>query len=325
VQDPKVLISVLNWNAAANTIDAIRSVLNSNYNNYTIFIEDNNSIDNSVQEIKEAFPSIRIKSLSKNMGYAGGHKIAAGIAKKEKYDLLWILNNDVKVFSDSLTELVNAYTRNKKSIFGSVTLGEDGQTIQFSGGAEMIDESTYDESVKYNQFEGRKLTDTIMLERRVSDLAGASILIPVSLIDKYGFIDTKYFLYGEETDYCYRLRRKYGIQSIIVPKSIIIHTGSASFDISKKLEFIKAYYRSRNIYYIYKKHFKDYVFTDVLGLPHLIKFFIKHHLFNIPVERDKEYWLKYYKNLGHFHAKINLMGKYLEPNDFIKGNVGIKE
>jgi len=184
----------------------------------------------------------------------------------------------------------------------------------------MIDESNYNESVKYNQFEGKKLTETIMLERPVSDLGGASILIPVSLIDEYGFIDTKYFLYGEETDYSYRLRRKYGVQSIIVPTSIIIHTGGASFNISKSLELVKAYYRARNIYYIYKKHFKNYAFTDVLGLQHLIKFFIKHHLFSIPVERDKEYWLKYYKNLGHFHAKIKLMGKYLEPNDFIKGD-----
>lgn len=317
MQSPKVLVSVLNWNASENTIDTIQSVLKSNYDNYTIIIEDNNSIDDSVNEIKKVFPSIRMILLSKNVGYAGAHKKAAEIAINEKYDLLWILNNDVQVFPDALTELVNAYIRNEESIYGSVSLKEDKETIGFSGGAEMIDNFNNDETVSYNQFAGKKMNETEMHERPVSDLGGASILIPVLLIKKYGFIDTKYFLYGEEVDYSYSLRRKYGVQSIIVPKSIIIHSGSASFTISSRLEFIKMYYRSRNIYYIYKKHFKNYPFTNVLGLSQLTKFFIKHHLLRTPGERNKEYWLNYYKNLGHFHAKIRLMGKYLEPNNFI--------
>ena len=313
---PKVLISILNWNAPANTIAVAKSVLGSNYKDYTILIIDNNSIDHSTKEIRDALPSIHLMSLSKNIGYAGAHKKAAMIAKKENYDMMWILNNDVKVFPNTLGELVNAYNRTPNSILGSIAVDKDGETIQFAGGTE-IDAHNNENRAYYNFFAGKKLSETNMKERPVSDLGGASILLPVALIKKYGFIDTKYFLYGEETDYSYYLRRKFGIPSIIVPNSVIIHAGSASFNISPRLEYIKIYYRSRNIYYIYKKYFKDYEFTDVLRLKALIRFFIRHFIKKFSPEKNKDYLMKYYRNLGHLHGKIKWMGKYLEPNDFI--------
>ena len=313
---PKVLISILNWNAPANTIAVTKSVLDSNYKDYTILIIDNNSIDQSTSEIRDAFPSIHLMSLSKNIGYAAAHKKAAMMAKKENYDMLWLLNNDVKVFPNTLGELVKAYNRTPNSILGSIAVDKDGETIQFAGGTE-IDAHNNEDKAHYNFFAGNRLSETNMKERPVSDLGGASILLPVALIKKYGFIDTKYFLYGEETDYSYYLRRNFGIPSIIVPTSVIIHAGGASFNTSPRLEYIRTYYRSRNIYYIYKKYFKDYEFRDVLQLRDLVKFFIRHFVKNFLHEKNNDYWLRYYRNLGHFHGKIKLMGKFFDPNDFI--------
>ena len=52
-------------------------------------------------------------------------------------------------------------------------------------------------------------------------------------------------MYGEETDYCYRLK-KLGIKSYVVPKSIVIHKGSESM---KGKHYLEAYYRRRNFLY----------------------------------------------------------------------------
>ena len=318
MSEVKVLVSVLNWNAPENTIETIHSVLKSSYVNYTIIIEDNNSIDNSVNKIKEVFPSIRMILLSNNLGFAGAHKKAAEIAINEKYDLLWILNNDVHVFPFTLNEFILAHKRNENALLGSVSVERDGKTIHFGGGAELIDNFNNDENIKYNHFAGKNYYETKIKERPVSDIEGASLIIPVSIIKKFGFMNTRFFLYGEETEYCYRLRRKFNIQSIIVPKALVIHKASQSFAISPNLQCIKEYYFTRNINLVYKKIISGYRISGNGGFPHLFKFFFKHYFLHKLSERDANYKYQYYKKLGYFHSLIRFKGKYLEPNNFLK-------
>lgn len=311
---PKVLISLLNWNAANNTIAAIHSVLSSSYSNYTLLIIDNNSIDDSVNLIQNTFPGLKLLKLSNNLGYAGAHKKAADMAIQNKYDLLWILNNDIIVYPETLSALVEAYKRNGEAILSSVSLNEDEKTIHFGGGAEL--DERYKHIEKYNHFAGEIFSNSGMTERAVSDVEGASWILPVSLIRKAGFLDTRYFLFGEETDYCYNVRKKYGIPSIMVPSSVIIHKASQSF-VSPKMQYIKAYYFTRNIHLLYKKHFKEYKIKGQGGLLHLIKYFFKHYTLNNN-KADEKYWLGYYTKLGYLHALLRVKGKYIEPNNYYK-------
>src|SRR5690606_36369710 len=123
-------------------------------------------------------------------------------------------------------------------------------------------------------------------------------IIPVSIIKKHGFIDTSYFLYGEETDYCYTLRTKHNIQSVMVPSAKVIHRASNSFKIAPGLQFIKAYYFTRNINLVYKKFFADYKIQGNGGFLHLAKFFLKHYAGLQKKGNKFDYQLKYYTKLG---------------------------
>ena len=236
MKSPKVLISILNWNAPVNTVQTVKSVLMSAYDNYTIVILDNHSIDNSESVLSNAFPDIRFIKMKSNLGYAGAHKVAADIAINENYDLLWILNNDVEVYATSLSELVNAYKRNRDALLGSISINTDGFTINFAGGLEIAADNSIDGNSGYNSLAGKRIDEVEILERPVSGLQGSSFLIPVNIIKKYGFMDTRFFLYGEETDYCYRLRSKFNIPSVIVPTSRVIHHGGGSFVQNEKLQ-----------------------------------------------------------------------------------------
>lgn len=315
--NPKVLISILNWNAPENTIKTVQSVLLSNYKDYSILLLDNHSTDNSTTILKDSFPVCRFIKMKSNLGYAGAHKVAAKIAIKENYDLLWILNNDVQVFPFTLSELVLAHKRNENALLGSLSLEPDGETIHFGGGAELIDNFTVNEKIKYNQFNGKNYATTLVKERPVADIEGASFIIPISIIKQYGFLDTRYFLYGEETDYCYTLRRKFNIQSIIVPAASIIHAASASFNIHPDLKYIKAYYFTRNTYLLHYKYLKQNIIEGNGGIMHHLKFFLKHYFLVPSKNRDSNYRLKYYKKLGSFHALLRIKLKYLEPNNFL--------
>jgi len=317
--EPSILISLLNWNNAPDTISAVKSILSTEYPNYTLIIIDNASVDNSVNEIKVAFPNLKIIETKTNLGYAGGHKLVADIAVSQGFDAIWILNNDALVFPDSLSTLVHEFNTNPNALYGSITLKSDGATIGYGGGVEMSTDCKILEDKGYNQYANRLYNEVKdkMITRNTSDLNGASIFIPTKIISKYGFIDTSWFLYGEETDYCYALRNRHKVLSYVVPQSIIVHSGSASFKKSPMLSLVKDYYFTRNIQIIHKKHYPHYRITGHGGYKKLLIFFIKHYLFYKRL-RSISYWKEYYTNLGYLHALLRLRGKYMKPEKFIE-------
>ena len=318
MKEPSVLISILNWNAPENTIQTVRSVLLSAYDNYKIVLLDNHSTDNSESLLREAFPQIQLLKMRSNLGYAGAHKEASGIAVKENYELLWILNNDVEVYPDSLKELVNAYKRNGASLLGSVSLDPDGTTISFAGGLEVDEYNKTHGKSGYNIFAGKKIDEVELQERPVSGVEGSSFLIPVSVIKKNGFMDTRFFLYGEETDYCYRLREKFNVPTIVVPSSKVIHHGGGSFRKNEKLKWVRIYYTTRNGNLVHKKYQKENKIIEMSAkrIPYYFRYFFKHYFIIPASKKDTDYWFTYYQELGNLHSMLRIKGKYLNPEKF---------
>lgn len=317
---PKVLISILNWNAPANTVKTVQSLLLSDYKDYSILLLDNNSTDNSEMILKDSFPDCRFIKTKSNLGYAGAHKVAAKLAIKENYDLLWILNNDVEVFSTSLYALVDGYKRNGDGLFGSVSIKSDGETIDFAGGLEIGNNNLIDGNSGYNILGGKRIDEVEILEREVSGLQGSSLLIPVNIIIKYGFMNTRFFLYGEETDYCYCLRSKFNIPSFIIPTSKVLHHGGGSFAQNKKLQWIRIYYSTRNRNLVHYKYQKDIEISEmgIKKLPHYCRYFFRHFFLTSKKKKDFDYWNNYYEALGNLHSFLRIKGKYLDPGKLIK-------
>ncbi len=76
------------------------------------------------------------------------------------------------------------------------------------------------------------------------------MLIKKELIFKINCLDTNYFLYFEDTDFCIRAKRsKYTI--IYVPQSKIWHKSSIS---AKKTSGVSEYYSARNRFWVMKRH-----------------------------------------------------------------------
>lgn len=249
----KVLISILNWNNAESTIKCVKSVQKSNYKNYTIIVIDNNSTDNSLEKFKTKIPEIRLIKSNKNNGYAGGNALGAKFAIKNNFDLLWILNNDTIIFENTLQNLVNAAHNYPNAILGNLQIDTDNKIV-FGGGYE-FDELTK-QNKTYNKFAGLTINkyQAINKTRKVCDVNGAGMAIPVQIIKKYGFIDTQFFLYAEELDYCFNLRNHYDIESYIITDSIIHHSPGSSFN-TNTLKHKQTYYYIRNTIIFEKKYF----------------------------------------------------------------------
>ncbi len=313
---PKVLISILNWNNAPATINCVHSVLKQSYGSYEILITDNASGDGSVKVISDVFPDLKVIANKNNIGYASAHKIAADYATDHQFDLLWILNNDTEVMPDALEALVNAYLDHQEAIYGSITLEANKKEIRFAGGYELKDGRVNFNSIS-NPLRGKPLSEVKLEELggEVAELNGSSLLIPIDIIKKHGFMPEYFFLYSEETAYGYRLREE-GVKSILVPQSQVIHAGSQSFS-NPYLKYIAEYYRMRNDLLL-RKELKIISNAEIIksfGWADWISWLVKRLLFAFNYQK---FSLKhYYRQLGTWHALLNKRGKTIAPEKFL--------
>tara|TARA_Y100000385_G_scaffold290223_1_gene362503 strand:+ start:422 stop:1339 length:918 start_codon:yes stop_codon:yes gene_type:complete len=296
----KTVISVLNYNNFESTKKCVLSILDCSLNNIEIYIVDNNSPDNSYQKLKGYFKDLKVVKSKTNNGYAAGHKIAVNYAIKNKFDFIWVLNNDLTVRKESLQKLLLAYESNGTGVFGSISLkSENPDVVNFGGG----NTDDINKAFDYNAYEDCLLQDYYKKTqlRKVQSVEGSSMLIPLEVVKEHGFMREDFFMYGEETDYCYRLK-KHGISSFVVPDSVVVHKGAESLKNSKHLE---SYYRRRNILYFEKEHYGISILKNLskrVGLTQIIKFFIN----NLFVNSEKNEL--YYLNIANIHALRRIKG-----------------
>ena len=99
----KVAIVILNWNGAAMMRRFLPSVIEHSQDVADIVVADNASSDDSLQLLRDEFPTVRTIVLDKNYGFAEGYNRALKQVDNEYYMLL---NSDVEVTEGWLDKLV---------------------------------------------------------------------------------------------------------------------------------------------------------------------------------------------------------------------------
>ena len=104
----KTAVIILNWNGKENTLACLESVakLKTENDELTSIVVDNNSHDNSVAEVKRAYPEATILENKQNLGFAGGMNTGIRHALGQHADFILILNNDTIVDHSLLVELM---------------------------------------------------------------------------------------------------------------------------------------------------------------------------------------------------------------------------
>jgi len=293
-KEPKVLVSILNWNKSRLTAECIGNVKKQTYENFIITVIDNDSRADPIDQIMGAFPEIKFLKSGENMGYAGGHKLAVNYAVENDSDIIWLLNNDVKLRNDTLEHLINAYLVNGIALYGSIPNAPHPVRVWKIKNNKPL----FDEFVEVKSF-----NDSVI---PVANLLGSSILIPVELIKAHGFMDTQFFLYGEETDYCLRLLKK-GVHSYLAKNSVIDHKSEASTKGNLKLEKIANYYRTRNHLVLARRHQS---FNSFFNLS------LRYFKFEI-IKLLKYKKIDFLALRSILDSWIGITGKTLKPEDFV--------
>lgn len=195
-------------------------------------IVDNNSRDGTADWVKRTFPSIRLIQLEKNVGFARANNIGLGGCFA---DYVLFLNPDVIVPQGSLEFLLDwAIDQEGLGIVGPRLNNADG-SLQYSC-RNFPTPLTYifellrlDELFSQNTFFGRYMmtyadhSNTM----NVDYVCGAAMLVRMDVLKDVGGFDEKFFIYAEEAELCWRVKKK-GYRVVYWPGVAMIHLGGES-------------------------------------------------------------------------------------------------
>jgi len=217
VGNPKVACIVVNWNGWRDTIECLDALKKCTYPSLSLIVVDNGSTDDSVAQIRAAFPGVVLYESERNLGFAGGNNIGIrrGLAEA---DYVWLLNNDTKPAPDALSALVaKANTDEQIGAVASICYYADSpNNVQVWGGA------------RVNLWFGywRNATEP-QKDEWFDALYGASMLIRRAPLEDVGLLDQGFFFYCEETEFCLRLRKN-GWRIAAAHDSMVLHKAGAS-------------------------------------------------------------------------------------------------
>ena len=226
-----VSVSIVNYNAKEYLDRCLKALYKSiKKHSFEVIVVDNASDDGSADLVKIKFPTAKLIINSSNLGFIKANNI--GIQNsKGRYVLC--LNNDTEVLDRSIDKLVAFMDSHPDAgAAGPKLLNSDGTLqMQCRRGFPTLSNSLFYFSGLNRLFPKSKLLGGYLLTylddknmTEVDSLCGAAMIVRREVIDKVGLMDESYYMYGDDIDWCYRIK-KTGWKVYYLPDAEIIHYG----------------------------------------------------------------------------------------------------
>jgi len=240
-----------------------------------IYVIDNNSVDGSVEMVRNSFPDVKLIANTDNKGFATacnqGLELSAG-----KYALL--LNPDTVVSDNSFSACIQFMETHKDAgALGVRMINGQGQFLPESKRSlptPLISfykifglSALFPKSKKFGKYQLKYIAENELAEVEV--LSGAFMFLRTETLQKTGFLDEQFFMYGEDIDLSYRIT-KAGYKNYYFPETSIIHYKGES---TKKasLNYVRIFYKAMIIFA--KKHYTNKNLGLFLFFIHLAIYF----------------------------------------------------
>jgi GT2 family glycosyltransferase len=222
-----------------------------------VIVVDNNSVDGSQEMIREKYPRVLLIANQENSGFSKANNQAIRIAKG-RYVLL--LNPDTVVEDDTLTKVVRFMDKHPDAGgLGVKMLDGQGQFLPESKrGLPTPDVAffkifglakLFPKSRTFGKYHLGYLDPEQTHEVEV--LSGAFMLLRKEALEKTGYLDEDFFMYGEDIDLSYRITQA-GYKNYYFPETRIIHYKGESTKKSS-VNYVLVFYNAMIIFA--RKHF----------------------------------------------------------------------
>lgn len=208
-----VFAVVVTFNGASWIGPCLQSLRKSEYQLNTIVV-DNCSTDETVSLIRNGYPEVDVIENHKNLGFGAANNIGIQRALSMNAEYVLLINQDAKVHPDMVGRLVQVGENSASAgVLVPMQLTYDGRAVE----SYFVDYLRGVPEFVSDLFLGR------LLECYPIEFAPAALwLVRCSLLRQIGGFDPLFFMYGEDVDFCHRVRAA-GAQVKLVPSAIGYH------------------------------------------------------------------------------------------------------
>ena len=244
-------IVIVNWNTREDLLHCLESLVQKGESIFReILVIDNGSQDGSGNEVKKSFPFVHLIENRKNPGFA---KAANQGLQKASGRYVLLLNPDTQVKNGAIERLVSFMDGcSDAGVAGAQLLNADGSKQNSIANFPSLATELLNKSLLRwlcpKKFLGKERDYSEPVD--VDSVIGACMMVRQEAIEQVGLLDEDYFLFLEETDWCYRMK-KAGWKIYHVPQAEVYHFQGKSAEAVKKRARVE-FYRSR--YHFFKKN-----------------------------------------------------------------------
>jgi len=269
IKNKELTIILINYKSHDLLRECLNSLKRQTYKNFNVFIVDNTpgnyeyyKLEKYKKKFKQFFEIYLFKP-KLNLGFAGGNNLA--IKNSNSYFIL-LLNCDTELESNTLEKCISFLKENSDvGMLSPKILYFKKKNLIWYAGAYLNPRSIY---FSYHIGLNQKNDDKYNVITETSYACGAALFTKREIIEKIGLMDEIFFMYVEETDWNYRVK-KAGYKIIYFPEAVIYH----------KVDVINKYNRlgfRDNPFQIYLYNRNKIIFTmKHFSLIDIISFFLK--------------------------------------------------
>jgi GT2 family glycosyltransferase len=226
-------VIIVNWNSVNYLRECLASLFSSvRALEFEVIVVDNASYDGCDEMLRNEFPAAKFIQSTENLGFAGANNLGFSHSSGE---CLLFLNPDTKVVGDAISVMLrHLRTLPDAGAVGCKLLNSDGsiQTTCIQPFPTILNQFLDTDSLIL-RFPGLRIWGVRPLffysgrPEPVEVICGACIMTKRHVFERVGRFPEDYFMYGEDLDLCFRIR-KAGFKSYYVGDASIVHHGGTS-------------------------------------------------------------------------------------------------
>lgn len=266
-------VVIVNFKTGDMTTDAIKSVMASILpdRELRLWIVDNGSQDGSVDLLRSRFPDLTVIESERNLGFAGGNNLALREiqllgAHADLFDsFVLLLNSDVEVEPDAVATCLRFMDEHPRGgVVGPKVVLPNGKLDLACrrGFPTPINafwkltglSKRYPRSKRFAGYNLTYLDEDQTAE--VDSVGGAFMLVRMAAVDAAGLLDERFFMYGEDLDWSYRIKA-HGWKVYYHPEARVTHLKSASARRQSR-RMVYEFYRA--MWLFHRKHYASRTF-----------------------------------------------------------------
>lgn len=205
LQKCKTCIVSVNFNGEQDTINLLKSI-NAQDNGIGVLIVDNTADGEKLKLVEEGYPDVSIVYNSENVGFAKANNKGVSFLKQFKnVENIFILNNDAYFQeSDSVLKLEKVLNETDFDVVSPVIQDSKSNQIWFFRGKFSLLNAGAKSILKG---ESLKLIRNVDLTYPSEFITGCAMFMKASTYNQLGGFNEKYFMYVEDIDLCFRMKK----------------------------------------------------------------------------------------------------------------------